>query len=126
MTASSPIQPLAALRPGQRALVRALHDDPSQPGLRQRLMALGFSPGTLVEVHRRAPLGDPSEYALRGGRLSLRRREAALIQVEPVEQTLDARREAYPEDEAWDETDDEDERTSASRDHHLGRQEQPR
>jgi len=47
----------------------------------QRLMALGFVPGTRVVVRRRAPLGDPTEYALRGARISLRKREAALVTV---------------------------------------------
>ncbi|TDI20188.1 MAG: ferrous iron transport protein A, partial [Acidobacteria bacterium] len=42
---------------------------------------LGFVPGTLVEVRRRAPLGDPVEFELRGTHLCLRRGEAARIRV---------------------------------------------
>lgn len=46
---------------------------------RRRLLELGLVPGTPVRVVRRAPLGDPLELAVRGGRLSLRAREAASI-----------------------------------------------
>lgn len=49
--------------------------------IKRRLMVLGFVPGTRVEVLRRAPLGDPTEYALRGVRISLRRSEASLIKI---------------------------------------------
>lgn len=46
---------------------------------RRRLLELGLVPGTEVRIVRRAPLGDPLELAVRGGRLSLRAREAASI-----------------------------------------------
>jgi ferrous iron transport protein A len=49
--------------------------------LRRRLSDLGFLPGTPVTFVRRAPLGDPSIYALRGIQLCLRRREARAVQV---------------------------------------------
>ncbi len=49
---------------------------------RRRLLELGLLPGTPVSLVRVAPLGDPIEIALRGGRLSLRKREAAAIVVE--------------------------------------------
>lgn len=50
-----------------------------------RLADLGFLPGTLVTCLRRAPLGDPRVYELRGVQLCLRRQEARLVQVrEPV------------------------------------------
>ena len=48
-----------------------------------RLADLGFLPGTSVRTLRRAPLGDPRVYELRGTRLCLRRREAARVQVLP-------------------------------------------
>ena len=47
----------------------------------QRLEDLGFVPGTLVTVRRRAPLGDPRVYELRGSQLCLRSSEARAIQV---------------------------------------------
>lgn len=46
-----------------------------------RLRDLGFLPGTRVEVERRAPLGDPTVYVLRGTRLCLRSAEAHGIEV---------------------------------------------
>jgi ferrous iron transport protein A len=52
--------------------------------LRQRMLDLGLVPGTRVRHLRRAPLGDPSVYELRGIQLSLRRSEAARIRVRAV------------------------------------------
>lgn len=48
----------------------------------QRLMDLGVTRGTLVEVVRAAPLGDPIEVKLRGFMLTLRRAEAEHITVD--------------------------------------------
>jgi len=50
-----------------------------------RLADLGFCPGTPVQVVRRAPLGDPVLYELRGYRIALRRGEARRIRVNRVE-----------------------------------------
>lgn len=49
---------------------------------RCRLMELGFTSGTEVEVSRRAAFGGPLEIRLRSYRLSLRRAEAEAIRVE--------------------------------------------
>ncbi len=49
--------------------------------LAQRLFDLGFWEGTEVQLVRRAPMGDPIEYRLRGYRLALRRNEAARVRV---------------------------------------------
>ncbi len=51
-------------------------------GVESRLEHMGFLQGTEVRVERRAPLGDPTVYELRGYRLALRRESAALIDVE--------------------------------------------
>jgi ferrous iron transport protein A len=48
---------------------------------RCRLMELGFTAGTEVEVARQAAFGGPLEVRLRSYRLSLRREEAELIRV---------------------------------------------
>lgn len=50
--------------------------------LRQRLMALGFTPGTKLMVRKFAPLGDPIEIKFRSYSLSIRRQDAAQIIVE--------------------------------------------
>ncbi len=57
----------------------------SAPGpVRERLFDLGFVPGTLITLVRRAPLGDPCVYALRGVQMCLRGEEAARISVQPA------------------------------------------
>jgi ferrous iron transport protein A len=56
----------------------------SETGIGRRLLDLGFVPGTQVRVVRRAPLGDPLEFELRGYRLSLRKTEAAHIEIESL------------------------------------------
>jgi ferrous iron transport protein A len=77
--ASSPTF-LGALALGERAVVESLAIE--RPVAR-RLMELGLLPGTVVELVRRAPLGDPLEISLRGYRLSLRKSEAARVVVRP-------------------------------------------
>ncbi len=39
----------------------------------QRLLDLGFVPGTRLKIVRRAPLGDPIEIEIRGSRMCFRR-----------------------------------------------------
>lgn len=51
----------------------------------RRLMDLGLLPDTRVRLVRRAPLGDPSVYALRGYQLCLRRAEARRIEIRVIE-----------------------------------------
>ena len=46
-----------------------------------RLEDLGFVPGTPLSCRRRAPLGDPRVYELRGSQLCLRNREARAVRV---------------------------------------------
>lgn len=52
-----------------------------QDAVARRLVDLGFWPGSLVTVVRRAPLGDPTVYRLCGYRLALRRGEALRVVV---------------------------------------------
>ena len=47
----------------------------------RRLREIGFCAGAPVRFVRRAPLGDPAMYELRGALLSLRRSEARWIRV---------------------------------------------
>ncbi len=48
---------------------------------RLRLLQMGITPGTPIEVLRRAPLADPVEIAVRGAKLALRQAEAKNIAV---------------------------------------------
>ena len=50
--------------------------------LHKRLMEMGLIPGTIIEVERYAPLGDPIELKVKGYHLSLRKDEADKIEVE--------------------------------------------
>ncbi len=52
--------------------------------LRRRLLEMGFCNGAKVEVIRRAPLGDPIEFRLRGYSLSLRDEQARHVKICPV------------------------------------------
>ena len=47
----------------------------------RRLLEMGFLPGTTVKAVRTAPLGDPVQYFVMGGRVSMRRVDAAEILV---------------------------------------------
>jgi ferrous iron transport protein A len=47
--------------------------------VRQRLLEMGLTKGTNVELIRFAPMGDPIEISVRGYRLSLRRVEAESV-----------------------------------------------
>jgi ferrous iron transport protein A len=68
------------------ARARALLGSPSASSpVILRLVELGMTPGTAVEVVRRAPFGEPIEIALRGTRLCLRRADAAAFGVTDVE-----------------------------------------
>ncbi len=52
---------------------------------RKRITEMGFVRGKKVTVVKNAPLKDPVEYNIMGYEISLRRSEAALIEVEPVD-----------------------------------------
>lgn len=50
--------------------------------VQQRLLEMGVVDGASVEVLRFAPLGDPMEVFVRGFHLTLRKAEAALVEIE--------------------------------------------
>ena len=72
---------LNQLRPNQRGRITRIA---GEDGLVQRLMEMGLLEGEEVEVVGFAPLGDPMEVRLGDYRLSLRRVEAARVEVEPL------------------------------------------
>jgi ferrous iron transport protein A len=73
---------LDLVEPGTLAVVRAVNG--SGP-VRKRILDMGLIKGAKVQMVRRAPLGDPIEFKLRGFTLSLRSEEAALVQIEEEE-----------------------------------------
>ncbi len=69
---------LREMKPGQSGKVISIWE--SGP-LKRRIMDMGITPGVEVKVVKMAPLGDPVEIRIRGYELSLRREEAARIEV---------------------------------------------
>jgi len=60
-----------------------VHVGGADPELRRRLLEMGFCNGACVEIVRRAPLGDPIEFRLRGYHLSLRDEQAKHVVILP-------------------------------------------
>ena len=56
-----------------------------QGALRRRLLDMGLTPKTRVMVRKMAPMGDPIELSLRGYELTLRKEDAARVEVEPTD-----------------------------------------
>jgi ferrous iron transport protein A len=71
---------LDQLSVGGSAAVVALAGDPL---LRERLAELGFTPGTDVQMIRKAPLGDPLHVRVRSGAFAIRADEARCIEIDP-------------------------------------------
>ncbi len=78
---ASPGPTLAALPVGALARIKSV--DPSQRA-GQRLMTMGLLPGIEIKLVQVAPFGDPLAIEFDGRRLSLRRREAAGVLLEPI------------------------------------------
>ena len=53
--------------------------------VRRRLMEMGLTLNAPVQAVRRAPMGDPLDVKVRGYHLSLRREEAAFIEIRAQE-----------------------------------------
>lgn len=51
---------------------------------RRRMLDLGITPGTVIDVIRKSPLGDPIAYGIRGALIALREEEARQIMVNRV------------------------------------------
>ncbi len=50
--------------------------------IRRRLFDMGVTPGAQLTMKKKAPLGDPIEITIRGYELTLRKAEAACVEVE--------------------------------------------
>jgi ferrous iron transport protein A len=77
--AAAAVSTLADLVPGQSGVLTHL-DLPD--GDAQRLMELGFLPGSVIVAVRSAPGGDPRVYRVEGTEFALRRDTARHIHVE--------------------------------------------
>jgi len=70
--------PLSELKPGEKGVISKVVGDRE---VRRRLLDMGLTRGTEITVIRRAPLGDPVEFLLKGYNLSLRKRESENVYV---------------------------------------------
>ena len=70
---------LSELKKGEKAKVSGYA--PGNPAYRAKLLALGITRGASITVVNQAPLGDPIGIEVRGFSLSLRRAEAAIVEV---------------------------------------------
>ncbi len=64
---------------GERVVVTKLHG--SGP-VKRRIMDMGITKGTELIMRKVAPLGDPIEITVRGYELSIRKADAANIEIE--------------------------------------------
>ena len=67
--------------------------------LRQHILDMGVIPGTVVYLAKLAPLGDPMELRVHGYALSMRKADAAMIEVEPDEAEMSVEPPAEPHED---------------------------
>ena len=95
---------LSELKTGERGVIVKVN---GHGGFRKRIIEMGFVRGNKVKVILNAPLRDPIEYEIIGYKISLRREEAAKIEVisETEAKEVLSERESLPaleaEGEAW-------------------------
>lgn len=69
------------IKPGQGGIIASVS---GQGLLRRRLLDMGLTPNTKVHVRKVAPMGDPIEISLRNYVLTIRKEEAAKIELKEV------------------------------------------
>ena len=69
---------LSQLEIGEKGVVKAVN---GEGAVRRRLFDMGITPGAEIYLRKKAPLGDPIEVALRGYELTLRKAEAANVEM---------------------------------------------
>lgn len=72
---------LSDLMVGTKAIIKKIV---SSGSLKKRILEMGLTVGTTVEVKGVAPMGDPIDVLVKGYHLSLRKKEASLVLVEVV------------------------------------------
>lgn len=80
-TPSELCQTLDTLPPREARYIESVLGD--NPEIKRRLYALGFVPGAQISTLRVAPLGDPMQVRVGGSSVSIRRREASAIRLQP-------------------------------------------
>ncbi len=69
---------LSQLGVGEKGTVKSVQ---GEGAVRRRLFDMGITPGAEIYLRKKAPLGDPIEIALRGYELTLRKAEAAHVEI---------------------------------------------
>lgn len=64
---------------GETVVVKKLH---GEGPVKRRIMDMGITKGATLHVRKVAPLGDPMELNVRGYELSMRKADAAMIELE--------------------------------------------
>lgn len=75
---------LGELPIGKQAVIKSVG---GEGALRCRFLDMGLIPKTRIEVRKVAPMGDPIEIRLRGYELTVRKDDAAEIEVVPEEES---------------------------------------
>ncbi|MCR5384219.1 MAG: ferrous iron transport protein A [Saccharofermentans sp.] len=70
---------LKEVKIGETVKVVKLH---GEGAVKRRIMDMGITKGVEIYVRKVAPLGDPVEVTVRGYELSLRKNDAAMIEIE--------------------------------------------
>ena len=73
---------LKDLKIGESSRVVKVH---GEGAVRRRIMDMGITKGVVIKLRKVAPLGDPMEINVRGYELTLRKDDAAKIEVEFIE-----------------------------------------
>lgn len=74
---------LDKIKPGKCGVIKKVG---GEGALRRRLLDMGLTPNTDIQVTKVAPMGDPMELGLRGYVLTLRLEDAAKIEVDGEQQ----------------------------------------
>lgn len=83
---------LSELQTGEKGVIIKVMD---HGGFRRRIIEMGFIKGKTVEVLLNAPLKDPIKYKIMGYEISLRRQEAAMIEVMSEEEARESMQETH-------------------------------
>jgi Fe2+ transport system protein FeoA len=75
------IDTAADLAPGEKAGIVKIS---GKTRLKRRLLDMGVVAGSVIEMVRRAPLGDPIDIKIKGYHLSLRKSEARHITIKRI------------------------------------------
>ena len=84
---------LDKLNIGQSACIKTVGGEGSN---RQHFLDMGVIPDAVIKIVKYAPMGDPMEVVIHGYSLTLRKADAALIEVEPCEEKTEHQQDNNP------------------------------